>query len=151
MRLDHILNPTRQVKEIMERQHLELLAAERAKINGRARLYRKVRCAVDPEFKLMLTLRSRISSAVRAAGAKKYAKTALLVGCSVQRLREHLEAQFKPGMTWENHGEWHIDHIKPCASYDLRKSVDQQACFHWSNLQPLWANANLSKGDRTWP
>ena len=57
-----------------------------------------------------------------------------------------LEAKFKEGMTWENHGEWHIDHIKPCVSFNLLDENEQKKCFHYTNLQPLWASENLSKG-----
>ncbi len=62
--------------------------------------------------------------------------------------REHLEKQFKEGMTWENHGlyGWHIDHIIPCASFDLTDLEQQKKCFHYTNLQPLWAKENLIKG-----
>ena len=69
-----------------------------------------------------------------------------LVGCTVQELRDHLESKFTDGMSWENHGEWHVDHIKPCASYALADEAQQKECFHYTNLQPLWANDNMSKG-----
>ena len=49
-------------------------------------------------------------------------------------------------MTWDNHGKWHIDHIKPCASFDLLHKKQQRKCFYYKNLQPLWAQENLSKG-----
>lgn len=51
-------------------------------------------------------------------------------------------------MTWENHGEWHIDHIKPCCSYNMLVIEEQLECFHYSNLQPLWKHENLSKGGK---
>ena len=72
----------------------------------------------------------------------------MLIGCSLEELKKHLESQFKPGMSWKNRGRngWHIDHIKPCASFDLSKSEEQHKCFHYSNLQPLWAKENLRKG-----
>ncbi|MDC3282434.1 hypothetical protein OAV46_05350, partial [Euryarchaeota archaeon] len=54
---------------------------------------------------------------------------------------------FDTGMSWNNHGEWHIDHTKPCSSFDLRNEDEQRQCFHYSNLRPMWANENLSKGD----
>jgi hypothetical protein len=57
------------------------------------------------------------------------------------------EAQFLPGMTWENRSEWHIDHRLPCAAFDLLNPVHQRACFHFSNLQPLWAEDNQRKRD----
>jgi len=69
-----------------------------------------------------------------------------LLGCSISFLKIFLEAKFKEGMTWENHGEWHIDHIKPCASFNLLNDDEQKKCFNYTNLQPLWALENLSKG-----
>jgi hypothetical protein len=71
-----------------------------------------------------------------------------LTGCSVHELCIHLESKFKHGMTWENYGEWHVDHIRPCASFDLLKVDEQRQCFHWTNLQPLWALENLRKSSR---
>jgi len=70
-----------------------------------------------------------------------------LVGCSIDQLKQHIEKQFKKGMSWDNWGiyGWHIDHIKPCASFDLTKESEQKKCFHYTNLQPLWAKENLKK------
>ena len=65
-----------------------------------------------------------------------------------EAMRPWLEAQFLPGMTWDNHGEWHIDHIRPCASFDFSDPQQQKECSHYSNLQPLWAKDNLSKSDK---
>lgn len=73
-----------------------------------------------------------------------------LCGISLAGLREHIAKQFKPGMSWANYGfdTWHIDHIRPCASFDLRDPEQQKKCFHYTNLQPLWAKDNLHKGSR---
>jgi hypothetical protein len=108
--------------------------------------YVKQRKRVDPNFKLRLTLRSRLGSALFHQKATKRDSTMKLVGCSIEFLRGYLEARFEEGMTWENHGEWHIDHIRPCVSFDLTDSAQQCECFHYTNLQPLWASDNLSKG-----
>jgi hypothetical protein len=80
----------------------------------------------------------------------KSSNTINLLGCSLEEARKHLESQFKEGMTWENHGNkgWHIDHIRPCASFDLTDIEQQRDCFNYKNLQPLWWNENLSKGDK---
>lgn len=80
----------------------------------------------------------------------KAGKTAKLLGCSIPELREHLEAQFREGMSWKNYGQfgWHIDHIKPCSSFDLSDPAQQYLCFHYTNLQPLWWFENLAKGAR---
>ena len=69
------------------------------------------------------------------------------VGCTPTFLRQHLQSQFTDGMTWENHGQWHIDHRRPCASFDLTTEEEKVKCFHWSNLQPMWGPENISKGD----
>ncbi len=84
-----------------------------------------------------------------AASAKKALSAALLVGCSTEELKIYLEKQFTDGMSWNNYGEWHIDHIRPCASFDLSDLSQQIECFHYTNLRPLWAEDNKSKGG-TW-
>ena len=108
--------------------------------------YEKNRKLTDPEFKIMKTLRSRLGTALKTQNSNKYNNTIDLLGCSVSFLKDYLEAKFKDGMTWNNHGEWHIDHIKPCASFNLLQEEEQKKCFHYTNLQPLWAAENLSKG-----
>lgn len=73
------------------------------------------------------------------------------VGCSVEELKKHIEAKFESGMKWENYGKvWEIDHIKPCASFDLTKKEEFSRCFHYSNLQPLSVSLNRKKGARNW-
>lgn len=104
----------------------------------------KKRRYIDPYYKITLILRSRLTNALR--NNLRYKSTLELLGCSVEKLWAHLEKSFKPGMTRENHGEWHIDHIIPCISFDLSKPEEQNKCFHYTNLQPLWAHQNLSKG-----
>ncbi len=108
--------------------------------------YMARRATSDPDFKLRGVLRARVRAAIIRDGGDKSDKTMQLVGCSIEHLRQHLEAQFTDGMTWDNHGEWHIDHIKPCASFDLTDEKQQLECFNYANLQPLWAKENLSKG-----
>ena len=71
-----------------------------------------------------------------------------LTGADIDVVKAHLERQFVDGMTWENRGAWHVDHIRPCASFDLTDPKQQRQCFHYTNLQPLWAEDNLAKSDR---
>lgn len=78
-------------------------------------------------------------------GINKSDSTMKLVGCSIDKLKKYLESKFKSGMTWKNYGKWHIDHIKPCASFNLSKPSEQRKCFNYKNLQPLWAEDNWSK------
>jgi len=100
---------------------------------------------VDLDYRLRGNLRHRVWLALRKHVKSDH--TLKLIGCSVDQLKRHLEAQFVDGMSWENYGfkGWHVDHIKPCASFDLRDSFQQAECFHYSNLQPLWAEDNFSK------
>ena len=74
------------------------------------------------------------------------------LGCSVQELKMYLEGLFRAGMTWETWGrgagKWHIDHVKPLASFDLSDPAQAAAAVHFSNLQPLWEKENLAKGSR---
>ena len=104
----------------------------------------------DINFKIVKNLRTRIWSVLK--GINKSKKTLELLGCSVEELKIHLEAQFEPGMTWDNHGKgsgkWNMDHIKPCAFFDMTNSKQQELCFHYSNLQPLWAEENIKKSDK---
>jgi hypothetical protein len=97
---------------------------------------------------IALNLRNRITVAMMRYGTTKSNSTEVLIGCSVPDLRQHLEVQFVDGMTWDNYGRigWHIDHIRPCASFDLTDPAQQRQCFHYSNLQPLWAADNIRKG-----
>jgi hypothetical protein len=100
----------------------------------------------DPNVKLASNLRSRINSALKAKNARKNTKTLALVGCSVAELHAHLQSKFTSAMTWDNYGPyWHVDHIRPLASFDLTCPRQQEIAFHYSNLQPLEASENLRK------
>ncbi len=118
----------------------------RKKLNEKHKEYEKNRKLTDPEFKLLKTLRSRLGNALRRKNVKKCTNTLELTGCTVKFLIRYIEQQFTEGMTWENHGEWHIDHILPCASFNLLDEEQQRECFHYTNLQPLWKIDNLKKG-----
>ena len=102
----------------------------------------------DPNYRMATLLRSRVHDILKTKGNRKLDKMASLLGCSIDELRVKLQEKFQPVMTWSNYGKWHIDHILPCASFDLSTIEEQRRCFHFSNLQPLWAKDNLSKGAR---
>lgn len=111
------------------------------------RLYVSRRIKTDINYRIRHFLRNRIKHALKHV--KKSKRTEQLVGCSIDYLRNHIEAQFNYGMSWENHSQhgWHIDHKKPCASFDLSDPEQQEICFHYTNLQPLWAEENRRKRD----
>ena len=125
-------------------KHKELLKKWFQKNKAFIRERNKKRRHTDPLYKISCILRGRLKNALKTNSKSK--STFELLGCSVEELWIHLEKTFKPGMTRENHGEWHIDHIIPCISFDLSKPKEQAKCFHYSNLQALWPHENLSKG-----
>ena len=92
------------------------------------------------------TLRTRVVDCIR--GRNRSAKTLELLGCDVDFFMDYIASKFHPGMSWDNwgHKTWHIDHIRPCASFDLTDPEQQRQCFHYSNMQPLWAVDNIRKG-----
>lgn len=104
----------------------------------------------NQNYRITSYLRNRIWASLKIQGVKKEIRFNELIGCSVEFLRDYLELQFKENMTWENYGKgigkWSIDHIIPCAYFDLTKVEEQRKCFHYSNLQPLWVSENSSKG-----
>jgi len=106
----------------------------------------KKRYHLDPAYRLSAILRGRLHKALN--GNAKAASTLELLGCTAEHARFHIESQFTEGMTWEN---IHVDHIQPCASFDLEDPSEQRKCFHYSNLQPLFASDNLRKSDKIVP
>lgn len=144
------LNAARRAKRIANPEPMRASCRRAAKKRiALDRVERRARYHSDRQFKLMLNLRSRVRSALKARGASKSAHTKELLGCPVVWLEAWIESLFKPGMTWKNHGKvWHIDHIKPCSKFDLTESEQQKICFHWTNHQPLFVRENLSKGDK---
>jgi hypothetical protein len=107
--------------------------------------YRNEVYAKDPYFRLYTCIRTRINKVIK--NNIKCKKTLNLLGIpNVKFLKKYLESKFKDGMTWEKRGLIHIDHIIPCASFDLKDPKQQAKCFHYTNLQPLWAKENLIKG-----
>lgn len=107
----------------------------------------------DVQYIVKQSLRHRIYMSIK--GFSKSASTTKLLGCSIEEFIRCIEFRFEPGMSWMNYGQyivgkpmtWHIDHIKPCASFDLTDPEQQRICFHWTNMQPMWAVDNILKGD----
>lgn len=102
------------------------------------------RLKTDPNFRLICYARNRIRFFLK--GKKSKTTIELLDVPNLEFLWQHLEKQFQPGMTRENYGLWHVDHIIPCASFDVSDPEQQKKCFHYTNLQPLWAIDNIKKG-----
>lgn len=135
-------------KEQIKERSKEYYKKNKEKILKRVTQQAKIRYQEDINYRIKEILRKRLLGAIK--GRNKSASTMKLLGCTIEELRTHLEAQFAEGMTWDNYGYygWHIDHIRPCASFDLTDPQQQLECFHYSNLQPLWAEDNIKKSDK---
>ena len=134
-------------KEHRESHRLYVVAwkeKNRERLRLHEREYAKRRRAMDPDYRILGNLRSRLRHALR--GENKSARTIELLGCSPEFLRGYIESRFKPGMTWKN---IEIDHIRPCFAFDLSDHRQQRECFHYTNLQPLLVEHNRSKGAKT--
>ena len=108
------------------------------------------RRANDPAALIKYRLRHRLGDMIRRRQTHKAASTMELVGCPIDQLLAHIEGQFVDGMNWENRHLWDIDHIRPCASFDLTNPEQQRECFHWSNLRPMWKEHHRQKTRRDW-
>lgn len=119
---------------------------QRRYLSGKNALYIRKKRKTDCNFAIKENLRNRIYYAIKDAQKSKH--TLELLGCSIEYLKDYLEKQFEPGMSWDNYGEWHIDHIIPCSYFDLTDPIQQQICFNFRNLQPLWAKDNNQKKNK---
>ena len=132
----------REKKNTRQKEHYYLNHEKvREKSNARQRARRKE----DPVFKLKCNLRTRLYVAVRKGKPGSSVKD---LGCTIEELRIHLESKFEENMSWDNYGKWHIDHIKPLASFDLSIREELLIACHYTNLQPLWALDNIKKGSK---
>ena len=118
-------------------------------ISKRNQLF-KEKLKASPNFKLRIYISNSIRQSIKFNNLVKDKPWCKLVNFTLQDLMEHLEKQFVDGMTWENYGSWHIDHIKPVSSFNFQTIDDQQfkECWSLTNLQPLWAIDNIRKSNK---
>lgn len=108
--------------------------------------YTKERRLIDSLFKLRCNIRGLISKSIKNKGYSKNSKTNEYLGCSYEYFKEYLQNRFTEGMTWENQGKWHLDHIYPVSLANDEEHLIQ--LNHYTNFQPLWAEDNIRKGNR---
>ena len=109
--------------------------------------WRKRAVVKDPTIRLIANMRTRMYAALLRQA--KSTNTFKLLGCSGrQEYRQILSSRFSDGMSWSNYGKWTVDHVIPCRAFTLRDALQQQICFHHSNLQPMWKLENMAKGAR---
>ena len=129
-------------REKIREQKKKYANNNRDKINKYFRSYTKN----NINAKIAGLTRTRIRKALKLNNAIKSNSSIKLLGCSIEFLRQYIESKFTKGMSWENHGlyGWHIDHIKPCSSFNLSDSEQQKLCFNYTNLQPLWGTKEIA-------
>lgn len=130
-------------------QNPEKIRNRRMQNRERTNGHNRVRYHIDAKIRAELLVRAKFFQAFRRVylqrgGSSKVGEK--LVGCTMDELKAHLESKFLPGMSWDS--DFHIDHIVPCSTFDLRDETQQRECFHYSNLQPLWPLENIKKGSR---
>lgn len=110
--------------------------------------YRKEQYSNDPKYILTNRIRTRIYESLKGNKGGRHWES--LVGYTLEDLKRHLEKQFKPGMSWNNQGSWHVDHIIPISLWKFEKPEDSEfkQCWALCNLQPLWAEENMRKGNK---
>ena|SRR3990167_159176 len=106
--------------------------------------YRQERIRKNTSLRLRHRLSTRMYIAVK--DGQKSGKTLEDLGCSIPHFKLYIENQFENGMSWDNYGEWHLDHVMPLAKFDLTNRTQFLEAANWLNYQPLWASKNLSKG-----
>lgn len=122
----------------------------REHINEHSRLYELKRRREDPKYRLGVRTRTAVWTCLKERNVAKYRSTFEILGYTLEQLMAHLEALFTEGMTWENYGEWHVDHKIPMTMFHFTCVEDREfkLCWCLDNLQPLWEFDNLSKGPR---
>ena len=136
---------TKKLYKINNRNKTNKYQSEYKKLNkNKYKIYRLNYFRKHKVQKIIRTLRIRLWKLISKNNHKNLMMN--LIGCSIEQLQKHLQLKFTKGMSWKNYGKWHIDHIRPCCSFNLNKILEQKKCFHYKNLQPLWAEDNLKKG-----
>lgn len=148
---NYLPNKVRQAEYYLENQeHIinkskKYYQANKPKVFAR----HKQRMKNDPEYNLANKIRSGVWKILKQKGTYNTNKLIKLIGCGDKELKSHLESQFKPGMSWENHGsQWHVDHIRPLSRFNLLNPDELKIACNYKNLQPLWANENIKKGNK---
>jgi len=136
-------------KELRE-YHSKWRDKNRVNINEKTRLWYLNRRRIDPGFRLKSNTRTAVWTCLKERNVAKYRSTFDLLGYTLEELMIHLEKQFTEGMTWDNYGEWHVDHKIPMTSFNFETVEDREfkLCWCLDNLQPLWGPDNLSKGTK---
>jgi hypothetical protein len=141
---------SKEKKDYLKEYIQEYRKQNKEKIKEVKRNYQKQKRHTDPIYKLISNFRTAIYTVLKEHDLGKYTNYFKMVGYSPKDLRTHLEKQFTDGMSWENYGKWHVDHIKPISSFIFNSSEDEEfkICWALDNLQPMWGIENIKKSNK---
>jgi hypothetical protein len=132
--------------EKLTEYHKEYYKENKDNLNKAKRIYQNNRLKNDPLFRLSRILRRRINSSFKSKSFYKKNSLFQILGCNLTEAKEYIENQFIKKMSWDNYGEWHIDHIVPLSYAKTEEELIK--LNHYTNLRPLWAEENLKKGKK---
>lgn len=148
--LDRVSKWSKENKDLLRLYHAKWREKNRCKLNEQKNNYEKNKKKSDPIYKLSSYIRTAIHTCLKERNINKYKKTFELLPYSLDELITHLEKQFADGMSWDNYGKWHVDHIIPISKFNITSVNDESflECWSLNNLRPLWAKDNLSKNNK---
>lgn len=133
-------------KEALDEYHKKYREENRKELVRRQSRYYKNRYHTDFSFCLIQRARALMGNALRKSGFSKSERTEKVLGCTPDFFKQHIERQFEKGMSWDNRDQWHLDHIIPISSAKTEQEI--YALSHFTNIRPMWADENRSKGSR---
>ena len=137
-------------KEHLKEYQKKWRKENREKLRETKRNYEKTRKHNDPLYKLIANFRTAIYQVLKENSIQKNGHYFEVLQYTPEDLIAHLENQFTDGMSWENYGEWHVDHLLPISLHNIQEIGDEEfmKCWSLSNLQPLWADENIRKSNK---
>jgi len=141
-------NDRSRIKNKEQQRKQKLIYNKRPEVKKRRNEWHQIRKENDLNYVIKRRLRWRVRDALKKVinrKSYKYKSSIILLGCDMDFFKNYIESKFTEGMNWNNISQWHIDHIKPCGTFDLTQLSEQQKCFHYTNMQPLWWFDNLKK------
>ncbi len=152
---EYYLNKKEKIKEYRKEYYLknkkyfkEYVECNKEKIKKYQNEYKKNRLQNDSLFKFVCNTRNLIRYGYKCGNNEfvKKTKTENILGCTFEEFRSYIEIKFNKKMTFENYGEWHLDHIIPISSAQTEEEIIK--LNHYTNFQPMWAKENISKGNK---
>jgi hypothetical protein len=139
-----------QNKEHIKEYHKQWRTENVDKWRKTKRDYEKTRKNNDPLYKLISYFRTAIYQVLKESNVEKNKHYFDVLKYTPEQLMFHLENQFTDNMTWDNYGEWHVDHIKPISSFNITEMGDEEfmKCWSLNNLQPMWGEENIRKSNK---